>query len=151
LAYADSDHQACHSSKSITGYVLKFAGGPVYWQSKRQDRVTDSSCESEAQAFITCVKTIEFVRDQLEELGLPQTWPTPVFNDNEATVALASDPVSHQRTKQMRKAMNYVRERKEYGVISPQKIGTKSQPADFLTKNLTGALFSNCKSLAGMV
>jgi hypothetical protein len=149
-AYADSDHQACHSSKSITGYLLSLAGGPIYWQSKKQDRVTDSSCESEAQAFITCVKTVEFVRDQLQEFGLTQSWPTPVYNDNEATIALASDPISHQRTKQMRKAMNYVRERKEYNVIAPNKIGTKSQPADFLTKNLALSPFLSCVALAGM-
>jgi hypothetical protein len=147
----DSDHQKCHSSKSITGYILSVGGGPVWWSSKKQDRVTNSSCESEAQAMVTTVQMIEFARQQLEELGAMQIVPTPIYCDNSSTVRLSKDPVSHEKTKQLRKVMHYVREQADFGVIDPSWIPTKSQKADFLTKEpKTIGEFETCRSLAGM-
>jgi hypothetical protein len=134
-AYTDSDFQNCKSSKSISGLIFMLAGGPIHWQSKRQDRVTNSTCEAEAQALITCAQHVCYMRDFLEEIGLMQTSPTPVLCDNQATVDLSTDPVSHHRTKQLRKAMHYVRELRERRVISPTLVGTQSQLADFLTKH----------------
>jgi hypothetical protein len=150
-AFSDSDHQACKSSKSITGVLCSFAGGPIHWQSKRQDRVTNSSCESEAQALITCVQSIEFIRDILEELDCQQLCPTQVFCDNSSTVKLACDPVSHQRTKQMRKAMHYVRDCKERRIILPVQISTTEQQADILTKNQPRSVFEHNKKLINMI
>jgi hypothetical protein len=134
-AYSDSDFQNCKSSKSIPGLIFMLAGGPVHWLSKRQDRVTNSTCEAEAQALITCPQHVCYMRDLLEEIGLTQTGPTPVLCDNQATVDLSIDPVSHHRTKQLRKAMHYVRELRELGIISPTLVGTQFQLADFLTKH----------------
>ena len=150
VAYTDSDHQACASSKSISGLVYVLAGGPLYWQSKRQDRVTNSTCESEAHALISCVQSVEYLRDLLEDLDLAQLGPTQVCCDNKSTVDLATDAVSHQRTKQLRKVMHYVRDRKECGIITPTQVDTTLQYADFLTKNCDSPIFHNCRQLCGI-
>ena len=150
IAYSDSDHQACPSSKSISGLVFMVAGGPLFWQSKRQDRVTNSTCESEAQALISCVQQVEYLRDLLEEMDLAQSGPTQVCCDNKSSVDLATDAVSHHRTKQLRKVMHYVRDRKECGVILPTQVDTTMQYADFLTKNCDAPIFHHCRQLCGI-
>ena len=150
LAFTDSDHQACASSKSISGLVFTLSGGPLFWSSKRQERVTNSTCESEAQALITCVQNVEYLRDVLGELDLCQIGPTQVCCDNKSTVDLATDPVSHHRTKQLRKVMHYVRDRKDCGVILPVQVDTTLQFADFLTKNCDAPIFHHCRQLCGI-
>jgi hypothetical protein len=79
--------------KSVTGILLRLGGGPIYWTCRKQDRITTSTCDAEAQALMVGVQYIENARDLLDELGLTQRWPTPLYCDNSATVNLGCDPV----------------------------------------------------------
>ncbi len=100
--------------------------------------------------MITCVQNVEYIRELLDELGCTQYSPTQVFCDNKSTVDLATDPISHQRTKQLRKAMHYVRDCREKGIILPTQIGTNDQEADMFTKNQPVAIFEHKKSLLNL-
>ena len=135
---------------AMTGFILQVAGGAVSWTSRRQDRITTSTCDSESQAIMTSCQYVEHARDQLEELGHTQLWPTPVFNDNTAAVSLSKDPKAHNKSIQLTKPMAYVRQLRKRGVISPLHVRTEHQPADFLTKRLARDAFERCRWLSGM-
>ena len=148
--FTDASFKPDEESKARTGLILSFGGGPVYWSSKKQDRVSTSTCDAESLAVMTAVQFVEFARDQLEELGCLQRRPTPLWCDNSATVALCQNPVSHHKSKQLVRPMAYVRELYRRRVIYPAFIRTRDQPADFLTKSLTVGPFVYCRDLAGL-
>jgi hypothetical protein len=135
----------------MTGLLLMFAGAPVYWTARKQDRISTSTCDSESQAIMAATHYVEHMRDLLEELGAMQSWPTSLFNDNTAAVSLSVDPRAHQKSVQLTRPMAYVREMAARRVILPMHVRTAEQPADFLTKRLDPAAFGRCRWLSGMV
>ena len=112
--------------------------------------MTSSTCDSESLAVQVAVQYVEYVRYLLEDLGCKQSTPTPVYNYDTATVALCIDPIAHNRSVQMTRAMAYVRERTVYGVIAPLHVRTTDQAADFLTKRLDCRAFDRCCALSGL-
>ena len=148
--FVDANYFHDGSQMAITGLILMLGGGPVYWTARKQDKITTSSCDAESYATQTAVQYVEYARHLLEELGCIQMQPTPVYNDNTATVKLCIDPVAHKKSVQMTRAMAYVRERYAFGVIQPLHVRTKDQPADFLTKRLSVTQFGRCSELTGM-
>jgi len=148
--YVDANYSSDASKKSITGFMLKVSGAPVYWSARKQDRITSSTCDSESQAILTAVQYVECARDVFEELGMHQTGPTPLYNDNSAAVKLAVDPIAHKRSVQLTRPMAYLRERTQNGVIFPLHVRTNEMPADFLTKRLDEASFVRCREQSGM-
>lgn len=148
--FVDANYSAGGGKKSISGFILSVGGAPVHWTSRKQDRVTTSTCDAESYATMAAVQYLEFVRDLLAELGCMQMTPTPVYNDNTATIRLCIDPVAHKKSVQLTRPMAYVRERTLFGVIAPLHIGTHDQPADFLTKRLDGPPYLRCRELSGL-
>ena len=147
--YCDANFGGDPSHKSTAGLVLTLAGSPVYWASRKQDRITTSTCDAEAEAVMAAVQHVESIRDQLTEFGSVQTWPTPVYN-NSATVNLSINPKAHKKSVQLTRPMAYVRERTTLGVIAPIYVKTTDMPADFLTKNLPPESFLRCRDQLGM-
>jgi hypothetical protein len=148
--FVDASFSSGGDRKSMTGFLLKVGGAPIYWTARKQDRVTTSTCDAESYAIMVSVQYVEFLRDLLEELGLTQFSPTPVYNDNSAAVALCIDPLAHKKSVQMTRQMAYVRERTRNGVIAPLHVRTTEQPADFLTKRLEASAFHRCCEQSGL-
>jgi transposase InsO family protein len=136
--------------KSMTGAVLLVGGAAIGWISRRQDRVTTSTCDSEALAVMTTVQHVEHARDLLEALDQRQKWSTNLYCDNTATVALCHDPVAHKKSVQLTRPMAYVREKTRFGVIHPLHVRTADQAADFLTKTLPTPSFQRCRERVGL-
>jgi hypothetical protein len=134
----------------MTGAVLLVGGAAVGWISRRQDRITTSTCDSESLAVMTTVQHVEHARSLLEDLGQMQKWQTNLYCDNTATVALCHDPVAHKKSVQLTRPMAYVRERTRYGVIHPLHVRTADQAADFLTKTLPTASFQRWRERVGL-
>ena len=148
--FVDASYSKQGDQKAITGFLLSLGGGPIMWTSRKQDRITTSTCDAESYAVVTAVQYVEYARDLLEELGATQFSPTLVHNDNSATINLCHDALSHKRSIQLTRQMAYVRERTLFGIISPVHISTKDQPADYLTKRLDGASFQRCSDMSGL-
>ena len=138
------------SFRSMTGAVLKVGGAAIAWISRKQDRITTSTCDSESLAAMTTVQYIEHARDLLEELGQLQEWSTNLYCDNTATVSLCHDPVAHKKSVQLTRPMAYVREKTSWGVVNPLHVRTTDQAADFLTKALPAPSFQTCRDLVGL-
>ena len=81
--YTDSDWAMDKDDrKSISGYVVKLAGGPISWQSKKQPTRAMSSCEAEFISLTEAVKEVLWLTYFLDELKIPYHTPT-VFTDNQ--------------------------------------------------------------------
>jgi len=98
--YVDSDHGTdAVDRKSISGYLIKMAGGPIAWSSSKQTCVTFSSAEAELVALSQASRTVTWLTKLLREIGLPLKTPVVIREDNESTLAVAHSEGVNQRSK----------------------------------------------------
>ena len=134
LSLSDSDWS---SGKSISGYVIFLAGGPVLWVSKLQPVTSLSSAEAEYYAASSCGAAVVATRLFMSDLGAEPYMPTPIFIDNSACVDLAKDFKSCKRTKHIDRRVNFLTDYQKMGIIEATPIGTSENTADIFTKPLS--------------
>ncbi|GJY28679.1 retrovirus-related pol polyprotein from transposon TNT 1-94 [Tanacetum coccineum] len=100
--------------------------------------VTDTTCKV---TWIQCL---------LKEFQVNVPAPILMMCDNASSIALASNPVHHARSKHIKIDCHFVRDKVKAGYILPQYISTKNQLADILTKGLNRPLHYNCLTKLGM-
>jgi len=67
--------------------------------------------------------------------------------DSQSAIQLAKNQVHHARTKHIDVRYHFVRDVIEEGDISLMKVHTNENPADMLTKVVTGSKFQHCLDL----
>ncbi|KAE8697637.1 putative tRNA ligase [Hibiscus syriacus] len=140
--YVDSDYAGdLDKSKSTTGYVFKVAGGAVSWVSKLQSVVATSTIEAEYVAATQASKEAIWLKMLLEELGHNQEYVS-LFCDSQSALHLARNPTFYSRTKHIRVQYHFIREKVEEGTVDMQKIHTKDNIADFMTKAINADKFT---------
>jgi hypothetical protein len=122
--------------KSTTGFVIYLNKNPISWKSRKQNTVALSTCEAEYMALADVVSEIISIRSLLTELGFDPT-PTSVFEDNQGTIALATNPVNHSRAKHIDIKFHFIRDHIANGTIMLEYIPTHEQVADIMTKGLS--------------
>eukprot|EP00873_Tetraselmis_striata_P045637 jgi/Tetstr1/465901/TSEL_010517.t1 len=85
---------------------------------------------------------VMFIRQMLQELGLALDGPTPIGEDNQACIAIATNDVTSSRTKHMDIRYHFVREACKNGDISIYYVETREMAADMFTKPLRNPLFA---------
>lgn len=147
-AYSDSDWaNDVETRRSTTGYVCMLNGAAVSVGSKLQATVALSSTEAEYMALCAATQDVVYMRRLLEELGVKQKGSTIIFEDNQGCIALAENPVHHQRTKHIDVRYHFIRERVESGEIKIVYVPTSEQVADILTKPLAKVKFEKFRTL----
>ena len=137
--YVDADWAGCEATRrSTTGYLAMLYGSPINWCSRRQQTTAASTMEAEYIAGAEATKDIVWLRNLLQELGLPQPGPTHLFCDNQAAIRLTGNPSTHARSKHIDIKHHIMRERVETGDIEVKYLETSKQRADCLTKPLGG-------------
>ncbi|UYV63271.1 hypothetical protein LAZ67_2003604 [Cordylochernes scorpioides] len=128
--------------KSQTGLVFFLAGGPIAWESKKQQTVALSSTESEYIALCEAGKEAVYLRTLLDEMGFGELLnePTVLKTDNQGAQQLARNPVHHARTKHIDIKWHYIRSICSDGLIEVVHIPTQENVADILTKGLPRVL-----------
>jgi hypothetical protein len=145
--YSDSDWAGCQvTRRSTSGYVAYFAGGPVSWKSKLQVVTALSSCEAEYVALTEAVKEMLWLVMHFRALGVELEVPIFIFGDNTAAIALAKNPVFHQRTKHIDIKHHFLREHIKAGTIKLMYVDTKQNVADVLTKLTSAPVFNSLVS-----
>jgi hypothetical protein len=140
--YCDADYAGCvDTRKSTSGYVFVLNGGPISWKAKLQDIVTLSSAESEYVALTSACQEAIYLRELLQGLGCVQRAATDIFEDNQASIALAQNSVFHNRTKHIAVRYHFNRQAVEAGLVRILFLSTTQQVADLLTKPLVGEAF----------
>nr|GEU33376.1 putative mitochondrial protein [Tanacetum cinerariifolium] len=85
-----------------------------------------------------------------QDLQLQVQSPIPIFCDNSSTIALASNPVQHARTKHIEIDCHFMRDKIINKQVLPVFISTKLQTADVLTKGIPKVLHYNYLSKFGI-
>ena len=135
-SFADSDWAMSDNRKSVSGFIIECGNGPISWSSKQQVVVALSSCEAEYIACSHCARQILWLRSLFDELGFPQTHPSPLYCDNQGTVICTHDPQSHSRMKHIDIRAHFIRDAVNDRLIDVHHIPGVENPADLLTKPL---------------
>ncbi|KRX58463.1 Retrovirus-related Pol polyprotein from transposon TNT 1-94, partial [Trichinella sp. T9] len=139
IAFCDSDWAGdADSRRSTVGYIMTFCNGPIAWSSRVQKTIALSTVEAEYMALTEGVKEVKWIRQLLMDLGRNQVTPTPLFSDNQGAAFSTKNPQHHRRTKHIDIRYHFIRTEQEQGVVSVEYIPSDKQPADMLTKALSG-------------
>ena len=137
------------TAKSRTGYVIKYAGCPIVWQSKLQTEVSLSTTEAEYIALSTALRDVTSLMYLLEEAkvqGIPNIATIAkvhckLFEDNSGALELARVPKMRPRTKHLNIKYHHFREHVRQGLVTIHPISTEEQQADIYTKPLAQGPF----------
>ena len=121
------------------------------WMSKKQPIVTLSSCEAEYVAATSCVCHAVWLRNLLKELSMTQEDPTQICVDNKSAIALAKNPVFHDRSKHIDIRYHYIRECITRKDVQVEYVKSQDQIADIFTKPLKFEDFARLRNLLGLI
>jgi hypothetical protein len=141
--YVDASYLTHPDSKSHTGYCISFSDvGFFYSKSRKQHLVATSSTHAEVRALHTLLVDLIFIINLCRELDRPVKLPAVILEDNRPTIELTRDINSRtKRCKHFLMLINFIREHVESGLIALEKVDTKDNIADMLTKILVGLEF----------
>jgi len=139
------------SRKSTSGSLFFLGGSPVTWQSQKQTIVAISSCESEYVAAATTTCQGIWLARLLSEFSSSDAKPFVLRVDNQSAIALAKNPVFHDRSKHIELKYHFIREAVETKKLELEFVPTEFQLADMLTKPLGRVRLAELRSSAGMV
>ena len=146
LAFCDSDWAGnIDNRRSTSGGIFLINNGPVVWTTREQKTVAHSSTEAEYMALSDATKEIKWLRQLLQDLGWQQNSATLLKSDNQGAIHLSKNPEYHKRTKHIDIRYHYIREEQKSGSIKIEYVATDKQPADMLTKSLSGPALERCK------
>jgi transposase InsO family protein len=149
--YVDSDYAGdLDRRRSTTGYVFTLAHGPISWRSMLQPTVALSTTEAEYMAVTEAVKEALWLQGLVGDLGFSQEHVN-VYCDSQSAIHLAKNQVHHARTKHIDIRFHFIREVIGNGEISLQKVDTKENPADMLTKIVPTIKFNHCLDLINIL
>jgi hypothetical protein len=153
-AYADADFAGnfvkadapsdSDTARSRTGYVIFYAGSPIYWQSKLQQEIALSTTEAEIIALSMALKTaipLMEITKEMNRLGFKVLSAVPtvhckLFEDNSGAIELATNRKVRPRTRYMNVKWFHFRHHYDSGAISILPCSSEQMTADYLTKPL---------------
>ena len=138
VVYCDADFAGDPmTSRSTTGSVFVYGGGPIQWRSQRQPLITLSSTEAEFVSICSTVKETVYIRKLGNELNILDDGPSPIYCDNQSAIRIGTNEKSSHRTRHMSVQANYPREQAERGEVEIKFVKSSEQLADMLTKPTT--------------
>jgi hypothetical protein len=150
--YSDSDWAgSLEDRKSTTGFIFFMGETAFTWTSKKQSIVALSTCEAEYIAAASCVCHAIWLRKLMEDLQQKQSEATKIFVDNKSAIALAKNPVHHERSKHIDTRFHFIREHIKEGDVELVHVNTHEQIADIFTKPLKTEVFCYLQKKLGIV
>ena len=143
--FSDSDWGNLEDRKSVSGYcfIMNTNSDMVCWKSRKQTCVALSTCEAEYVALVSCVQEAKFLRCLYEEFSGDKVNTVDIFVDNQSAIALAKNPVLHQRTKHIDIKYHFIRVEVQKGYILLKYIPSEQNLADMFTKPITRKRLDN--------
>jgi len=152
LTVNDADMAGDIDGRRSTSSVLVFLGAtPIAWQSLKQKIVALSTCEAEYVAAATAACQAVWLRRLLGELTGEEAHPPALMVDNQPAIALAKNPVLHDRSKHIDTRFHFIHDCVDGGQIVLEFVETGRQLADILTKPLGHLRFMELRTKIGMV
>ncbi|WVZ87756.1 hypothetical protein U9M48_034345 [Paspalum notatum var. saurae] len=139
------------TGKSTSGILFFLGKCLLSRRSVKRQVVALSSCEAEYIAASTASTQALWLARLLGDLLGRDTEAVELRVDSKSALALAKNPVFHERSKHIRVRYHFIRDCWEEGSIKARYINTKDQLADLLTKPLGRIKFLELRSRTGMV
>ncbi|XP_019190731.1 PREDICTED: uncharacterized protein LOC109185204 [Ipomoea nil] len=134
-AFSDFDWGACiESRKSVTGFCIFLGEALVSWKSKKQPTISRSSSEAEYRALAATTCEVQWLIYLLDEFFIHPNIPAAIYCDSKSAIAIAENPVYHERTKYIEIDCHLVREKLHKGIIKLFHVTSENQLVDVLTK-----------------
>jgi hypothetical protein len=152
IGYSDADHAGdCDDRKSTSGVFFFLGQSPVSWQSQKQRVVALSTCEAEYIAGATAACQGVWLSRLLSDLVNAKVVAPLIYIDNKSALALAKNPVLHDRSKHIDVRFHFIRDCISSGVIETDFIKTGDQLADLLTKPLPRERLQELRGRSGVI
>jgi transposase InsO family protein len=142
--YSDADWANDKSSRKSTGGNIFFIGkSPISWTTKRQNCVALSSTESEYISAAQAGMEIQWLILLMKDLGLEQSLPVTLYEDNKSCIIISQNSKNNSRTKHIDVKYHYLRQLQKENIVLLEYCNTNSMVADILTKPLPKPQFYN--------
>lgn len=151
--WCQTDPHDAGNVMSRTGFVIKYADCPVFWQSKLQTEIALSTAEAEYIALSSALREVIPLLTMMEEIdavfplhiGKPDFF-CRVWEDNQSCIVMATSQKFTPRTKHI--ALKYHHFKSFVDTkIRISYVHTESQQADILTKPVKLELFPRLRYL----
>ena len=151
VGYCDSDLAGdIDTSKSTRGTLFFLDNCLGSWQSIKQKVVALSSYEAKYIATTSAATQALWLSRLLGELLGRKVDVVELKVDSKSALALAKNPVFHDRSKHIQIKYHFIRDCLEDGSIKANHIATTDQLADILTKSLGKAKFQEMRRRIGL-
>ena len=136
--YVDASYLTHVDGRGHTGYCLCLGSmGSFYSKSVKQPLVATSSTHAEIKALYQLTIDLIYIIGLCDELERDIELPAIVFEDNAPTIQLTDGlSAKAKKSKHFMMLINFVKEQVLMGLIEVQKIPSKDNVADMLTKAL---------------
>lgn len=146
VGFCDADWANSNDRRSISGYcfTLNEDGGLISWRSKKQQTVALSTCEAEYMSLTIAVQESKFLLKLLHSMLGYDLFPFITLHcDNQGALALAKNPVQHQRSKHIDIKYHFIRHEVQSGTLNLVYVPTDQNLSDIFTKPLSGVKFKS--------
>ncbi len=147
--WSSGDQTNPESVLSRTGFVIMYAGCPIFWSSKLQTEIALSTTEAEYIALSSAMREVlpflTMMREIHDVFPLKERKPNfycRVWEDNRSCIKVAESPKFTPRTKHIALKYHHFRQYVSDGTIKINPIDTREQIADIFTKSLDEKQFA---------
>jgi hypothetical protein len=117
------------------------------WSSKKLSIVTLSTYKVKYVATTSRICHSIWLRRLLKKLWMPQEKPTEIYMDNSSVIALAKNPIFHNRSKHINTRFHYLWDCITNKEVKVKDVKTQDQVADIFTKPLKNHIFIKMRNM----
>ncbi|CAL2238905.1 unnamed protein product [Prunus armeniaca] len=151
IGYCDSDWAGSEDDmRSTSVYAFTLGSGVFSWASIKQNTVALSTAEAEYVSATEATSQAKWLRFVLEDFGEEQIEGTQIMCDNTSAIAMAKNPVFHQKSRHINRKFHFIREAIQAKEIELVYCRTDEQIADILTKALPKDRLAYLRELLGV-
>lgn len=136
IGFCDADWGNSVDRRSITGYVFSLSSNSssISWKSRKQQTVALSTCEAEYMSMAAAVQEAKFLLKLLSSMLGNVFSGVTLFCDNQGALALAKNPIQHQRSKHIDIKYHFIRSEIQNGVVNIEYVPSEHNVSDLFTK-----------------
>jgi hypothetical protein len=120
--------------RSMGGIVFMIAGGAIYYRTRLQPTIAQSSTEAEFCNMVDAGKAALYLRSILDEIGIEQILPTEILADNKGARQLSNARQPTRRTRHVDMKQFVILQWTEEERIDYSEVSTHNNFSDSLTK-----------------